>query len=48
MWKQRERMISERDMEASYRTIAAEEARSTRLGFLEDVYEAKKNKSEAL
>ena len=47
-WRQREKMISDREMESDFRQMQKEEARSTRLGILEDVYEAKKHNSIAL
>lgn len=47
-WREREQTISLRDMHADYRTIAKEEARSARIGLIEDLHEATKGKSEAL
>ncbi|RCN44758.1 hypothetical protein ANCCAN_09196 [Ancylostoma caninum] len=47
-WREREQRISLRDMHADYRTIAKEEARSARIGLIEDLHEATKGKSEAL
>ncbi|KJH47200.1 hypothetical protein DICVIV_06722 [Dictyocaulus viviparus] len=47
-WRERERKISLKDMHADYRTIAREEARSARIGLIEDLQEATKGKSEAL
>ncbi|XGW32113.1 hypothetical protein V3C99_010360 [Haemonchus contortus] len=47
-WREREQTISLRDMHADYRTIAREEARSARIGLIEDLHEATKGKSEAL
>ncbi|KAM3725086.1 Protein SPT2 [Dirofilaria immitis] len=47
-WKLRERMIDDRHMEASYRDIAREEKRSSRIGLIEDIREAQCGKSIAL
>ncbi|VIO87939.1 Uncharacterized protein BM_BM5571 [Brugia malayi] len=47
-WKLRERMIDDRHMEASYRDIAREEKRSSRIGLIEDIREAHCGKSVAL
>ncbi|EJW71054.1 hypothetical protein WUBG_18037 [Wuchereria bancrofti] len=47
-WKLRERMIDDRHMEASYRDIAREEKRSSRIGLIEDIREAHCGKSIAL
>ncbi|VDO45111.1 unnamed protein product [Onchocerca flexuosa] len=47
-WKLRERMIDDRYMEASYRDIAREEKRSSRIGLIEDIREARCGKSVAL
>ncbi|VDK89101.1 unnamed protein product [Litomosoides sigmodontis] len=47
-WKLRERMIDDRLMEASYRDIAREEKRSSRIGLIEDIREAHCGKSVAL
>ncbi|EFO21208.2 hypothetical protein LOAG_07284 [Loa loa] len=47
-WKLRERMIDDRHMEASYRDIAREEKRSSRIGLIEDIREAQCGKSVAL
>uniref|UniRef100_A0A8R1TSB9 SPT2 homolog N-terminal domain-containing protein n=1 Tax=Onchocerca volvulus TaxID=6282 RepID=A0A8R1TSB9_ONCVO len=47
-WKLRERMIDDRHMEASYRDIAREEKRSSRIGLIEDIREARCGKSVAL
>ncbi|KAK5977216.1 hypothetical protein GCK32_001865 [Trichostrongylus colubriformis] len=47
-WKEREQTISLKDMHADFRTIAREEARSARIGLIEDLHEATKGKSEAL
>lgn len=44
----RERLIDDRRMEASYRDIAREEKRSSRIGLLEDLREAETGKSVAL
>lgn len=47
-WREREQTISLKDMHADYRTIAREEARSARIGLIEDLQEATSGKSEAL
>ncbi|KAK6749544.1 hypothetical protein RB195_001888 [Necator americanus] len=47
-WREREQTISLRDMHSDYRTIAKEEARSARIGLIEDLHEATKGHSEAL
>uniref|UniRef100_A0AC35U766 Protein SPT2 homolog n=1 Tax=Rhabditophanes sp. KR3021 TaxID=114890 RepID=A0AC35U766_9BILA len=46
-WRENERNISDRNMEASYHEIDREERRSYRIGYLEDLREAQ-NGSEAL
>ncbi|CAJ0587609.1 unnamed protein product, partial [Mesorhabditis spiculigera] len=48
MWKIRERLINERDMESNFKQIDMEERRSRRQGLLEDIREAKKGNSEVI
>ncbi|MFH4974709.1 hypothetical protein AB6A40_001418 [Gnathostoma spinigerum] len=47
-WKLNEMLIDERSMESSYRQIANEELRSSRIGLMEDIREAQRGRSLAL